>query len=316
MAWPTELPAVLDDPARRRRQRRARRRAVPPVMPRTATFLDLGAVAAAMDQVLDTGRRRRSAGSRRRSPRLGPRQLRAGPVEAIQPVVYRADMRGVAWILNEAEFRFYRSSAGPPLETDPPFATNATLAHEPTTTYSSPATWFISVSFFNGAIDSGFLPIGLNGETFVRLELVGGQVVNGPPLAPHLWAVVPAPGGDVRLTGVYFQTGALKATHWGISGIGQWIASTPFPPSPDNAQTFVPMGTGGIQVLDHTLDANLPHGTRVIMRLQTVRNDGTAETPIWVYSEGSETKEVVMLNAGPSVPLQAASLVGRLPEDA
>ncbi len=129
---------------------------------------------------------------------------------------YEKEMRGKYRVFNDAEYRFYWSLRSIPLETDAPKATNATLAFSPADTFGN-GVWNLSVSFFNGCIDSGFLPIGPNGETYLRLDIEGDVQVLAPPDPPRSFELVVDPEGVVRVVGLYFQTGALRATQWAIS---------------------------------------------------------------------------------------------------
>lgn len=128
---------------------------------------------------------------------------------------YYKTMRGVYRVFNAAVYRFYWSLT-PPKETDAPKATDSSLAFSPADTFGD-GVWYLSVSYFNGCIDSGFLPIGANGETYQRLDIIGDVQVNAPPNAPNSFELVVDSGGVIRVVGLYYQTGSLRATQWAIT---------------------------------------------------------------------------------------------------
>jgi len=226
--------------------------------------------------------------------------LNAG--EALSSKRY-ADARGKYRIFNAAEYRFYRDNSAPPEEGDTPFDTNATLPHTPTNTYAN-GTWYISMSRFNGVLDSGFLPVGPNGETYLRLDLAAGAEEGSPPNAPLGWRLELRPNGVVRVIGTYYQVGDLRATQWAIAYTTD--ESSPPADTPDETET---MPTRGLAQLVYDLPAQGDE-TIVKVRLQTRRQDG--ET--WVYSEGSTVLTVTADAQGPSAPLAAERYPGRLPE--
>jgi len=217
------------------------------------------------------------------------------------------DARGKYRVFNAAGYRFYRSVDGPPVETSTPFATSESLPHTPAETFADGA-WFLSVSYFNGAIDSGFLPLGPAGETYLRLELADGSEVEAAPLPPLDWRLERAAGGVVRVCGVYFEAGAARAEQWAIACTDD--GSTP---PADAADAVKEMPTSGLAVLHYELPAAADAAT-VKVRLQTRRNDGTISVPVWRYSQASTVKTIVADAAGPAAPLAADRWAGPLPE--
>jgi len=117
-----------------------------------------------------------------------------------------AEHRGKYRVFNAAEYRFYRSDTAPPDEGDSPFATSASLPHTPTNIYAD-GIWYLSVSYFNGVLDSGFLPLGPNGETFLRLDISGAEESGSPPDGPATWHIEQRAGGVVGVVGFYMQGG-------------------------------------------------------------------------------------------------------------
>jgi len=210
-------------------------------------------------------------------------------------------------IFDDAEYRIYRSNTGPPSDDDEPFATTAALPHTPDGIFPAD-TWYVSVSYFDGVLDSGFLPIGSGGETYLWLDISDG-VFDLPPHAPQLWRLEQRANGVVRIVGVYIQPGNLRAAAWSIA----YTVNGSTPPA-DTPDVTVDVPAVGLAVLAYDLPAQ-SHGTTVKVRLQVRRNDGTDEVPNWVYSEGSTVETTTADATGPSVPLAADRWAGRLPED-
>lgn len=228
--------------------------------------------------------------TQRRRPRIRGCVLKRGKSR------HRWDLRGKYRVFNTAAYRFYRSNSGPPVESDTPFATNASLPHEPADVYGN-GTWYLSVSYFNGVIDSGFLPIGPAGETYLRLDLAAGVETTSPPRGPLDWRLEnrQAVSGvaPVRVHGVYFQTGAERAEEWAIA----WTTDGSDPPADTPGATVEIPAVGSLMsVLQYTIAAFGEVDFKV--RLQTRRNDSG-----WVYSENSEILTITSDATGPSVPL-------------
>jgi len=239
---------------------------------------------------------RRVAAARRRL------RSRATDASTLRARFYH-DGRGQYRVFNAAEYRFYRDNAGPPAEDDVPFATSSTLPHTPADVYAD-GTWFLSVSYFNGVIDSGFLPLGPGGETFLRLDLAAGEQGNSPPQGPADWRLELDAAGVVRVVGFYWESGSLRAGEWAIA----YTTDGGAPPE-DTPDVTVTMAAG-LAILDYALPAQAD-GTTVKVRVQTRRDDdGT-----WVYSENSIIKTATADAAGPTAPLNAQRWPGQLPEE-
>ena len=211
-------------------------------------------------------------------------------VLATTKVVYRTDARGLYRVFDAAVYRFYRSSTGPPVEGDTPFATNATLPHEPADVYGN-GTWYLSVSWFNGIYDSGFLPLGAMGETYLRLDLAGGVEVVSPPAGPLHWHLQNVGSGVVQIVAVYVQAGAERAVDWGFAYTVN--GSTPATDTPD---VKVTMDAADLTALSYDLPAQ-GNGTTVKVRLQTRRFDD----PSYTYSEDSTVETITADASGPAV---------------
>lgn len=220
---------------------------------------------------------------------------------------YYVDVRENYRIFNPAVYRFYKSTIGPPLETDTPFATNVTLPFSPADTFGN-GVHYLSVSNFNGVLDSGFLPIGANGETYLRLDVGAGVQTNNPPDAPLDVRLILRPGGVIRIQAIYAQLGALRASEWAITYTTN--GSTPgTPPAVSPTVTQSISGTT-VSILEYDLPAQAD-GTTVKVRLQVRRNDvGT-----WVYSGNSSVLSAVADAVGPTSSEGAGVWRGKAPQE-
>lgn len=230
------------------------------------------------------------------------------------PRKYYVDWRGLYRIFNDAEYRFYRKLGSPPLETDTPFATNDTLPHEPPETYGG-GTWFLAVSYFNGIVDSGFLPLGPFGENYLRVDISGGVEFSPPPQPPAEWSLELRDDLIIRINASYNETGTFRATEWAMTYTID--GSVPGePPAIAPTETVVMLSTG-LEVLQHDLPTQ-PSATILNLRLQTRRFDGGT----WLYSEGSIVQSAMFdsfggvppSGPGPDAVLDATTWPGQLPK--
>lgn len=212
--------------------------------------------------------------------------------------------RGLYRVFAPAVYRFYRSNSGPPVEGDTPYATSVTLPATPADTFAD-GTWWISVSYFNGVVDSGFLPIGGNGETFRQLVVAGGVAVGTPPSPPLDVRLELRAGGVARVVALYAQEGALRAATWTIAYTTD--GSTPAEDTPTVTQAFA--RTSGVEQLVYDLPAQV-HGTTVKVRVQVRRGSGPG-----VYSDGSTVLTLVADAQGPAAPSGGEVWPGSLPDE-
>jgi hypothetical protein len=220
---------------------------------------------------------------------------------------HRVEARGLYRIFAPPAYRFYRSADGPPAENAAPFAENASLPHTPADTFAD-GVWYLACSYFNGVLDSGFLPVGPHGETYLVLAIVDGQAVGARPGGPLNWRLEAKVGGVVAVIAVYCEEGSQRAGEWAIAyTIG---GGTPTLDDPDLTQTIP---AHGLAILTSDLPA-AESGALVTVRLQTRRNDGTNEAPAWVYSETGDVLTIHADALGPSVPLAAERWPGLLVE--
>jgi len=240
-------------------------------------------------------------GKARREPERRASALFTGPPAPLDWARRYATGRGQYRVFNAAEYRFYRTDGSPPSEGDSPYATSSSLPDTPATTYGD-GDWYISSSFYNGVLDSGFLPLGENGETYVRLNLSSGVDLGTPPQAPQDIRLTLEPSGVVRVHALYFQTGSNRADTWAL-GVS-YDGSTPAADSPTDTATMV---TSGVAVLALALPSQA-NGTTVTVRTQVRR--GT------VYSEDSEALVTTADATGPTAPTYGESWPGSLAEEA
>lgn len=227
----------------------------------------------------------------------GVASFQSGPRGTRVDMVRRySEARGAYRIFNADEYRFYYSDTAPPSEGDTPDATSEALPFETADTFAD-GTWYLSISYFNGCMDSGFYPVGPGGETYLRLDIQSGVEVGLPPNEPIDWRLEQRASGVVRVLGEYIQEGDLRANEWAIgfdTGAGE--------PPPDTPDYTVSIPGSGLAILEYDLPAQ-DDETTVNVILQTRRNDGTAESPNWVYSENDTIKSIDADASGPSGPL-------------
>ena len=234
-----------------------------------------------------------------RTPRRPGRRFRPTftPSSIQPPSTFRArfrhDARGDYRVFGDAQYRFYFRDGSPPEEGDDAWATSATL---PATVGDVPdglddGDFYFSAEYFNGVIRSGFLPLGANGETYLRLKTVGGAVQGAAPNGPTDWRLELRPGGIVAVLGFYYDKSAVRALSWVI----EWTTDGTDPPAAAPEQTVVQaMPTSGVAVLDFEVPAQAD-GTIVKVRLRTQRTGSTIE------SERPEIKQATA-EAGLAVP--------------
>ncbi len=215
--------------------------------------------------------------------------------------------RGLWRIWNEPEYRFYRTDGSAPDETDTPFETASSLPHECVAAWAD-GDWFISTSYFNGVIDSGFLPLGARSETYRRLRLVDGEEVALPPYPPFAVRLEPLADGDVRIVALHNQGSdtALHATEWAVAYT--FDGTDPVADDPDYTETIT--GERAV-VLDKTVTGGTDGQTfKVLVQTRT----GNAEDG-YAYSETGITGSTTLVATGPDAITIAHHWSGRLPSE-
>lgn len=172
-------------------------------------------------------------------------------------------------------YRFYRDDAAPPVEGSEPWATAPSLAYTPPDTFSD-GTWYLAVSYYNGFLDSGFLPLGPRGETYRTLTIDSGEQVAAVPRDPQSVQLQVRSGGVVRVFGLYGETGTGRGDAWFVL-----YTTDGSDPRLYGTQVVVQIsGTLGLSVLQYDLPAQ-SDGTTVKVAVGIRR--GTS--PNYVYSD-------------------------------
>lgn len=227
---------------------------------------------------------------RSRPPRARRPQLLA-PSHFPWPNRHATAARGLWRIFAPACYRIYRSQVVPPGEGDLPWATATTLPSTPSGTFAD-GTWFLSVSYFNGIYDSGFLPLGPNGETYLTVTIAAGLVVADPPPTPMSIELEEMDPGVVTVTALVANE--RTADEWVITYTvdgGAAVVLTEAYPS------------GALAVLSYPLPAQAA-GSVVVVTVQTRRNDGTPGVFLWVVGD-SLSDTITIATSGPTAPLDA-----------
>lgn len=189
---------------------------------------------------------------------------------------YRSDFRGLHRIFDEAEYRFYRSNSAPPDEDDSPFATAATLPDTPTDTFAD-GTWYLSMSYFNGIYDSGFLPLGDNGETYKTIVIdTGAALPEKPPAPVSAWL-------DPRSGGARAVSHAILAEDGETYEFAVAYTTNGSDP-PEDTPDYTATATAPSPIYTRNF-TSLADGVTLKIVVQIRRNDGDDETPDWVYSD-------------------------------
>lgn len=247
------------------------------------------------------------AATSRASASIEPRPVSrcVGP----KPRRRRIEARGLYRIFAPAEYRFYRSLTSPPVDGSVPFATSATLPATPAETFAD-GEWYLAVSYFNGVLDSGFLPFGAAGETYVRLRVGSGADLGTLPAGLLEWRVEQQAGGVVRVVAVCYLESAAADHEWAIA-----YSVDGSDPAADAPDVTAELTAGGLAVLMQDLPA-AADGATVKVRLQIRRNDGTDESPVWSYSAASTIKSILADATGPTAAIAAEAWAGELNETA
>jgi len=221
-------------------------------------------------------------------------------------------------VFNATRYRLYRSTSTPPVEGDTPFFTTATLPANVPTIFSNDI-WYLAVSYVNGVIDSGFYPIGDNGEPYMTIDLTDEKIIGTQaPNAPTSWHLEQR-DGNVWLIGIYFKGNAPQASKWTYA----WTSDGTTPPDPVyNPVDLDPydevyvgtqaIATVALAVLEVDLGAYAD--AKVIKcKLATARQDIDGASISNRISDFVQ-KELTVNTAGPTAPVDAHEWHGRTPE--
>jgi hypothetical protein len=216
--------------------------------------------------------------------------LAAGLVELIiswtTPAGGMTAARGLFRIFNPACYGIYCESTPPVQGSTPTFMSTSLPASHGT---FADGTWYVSVSYFDGVYDSGFLPVGPAGETYQKIVVSGGSGQTAPPAPLTLDLEETAPG-VVTVTAI----AAGPAAGW------QWQLTWSDPSIGGGAPTvgYLPMGGGAMSVLSYALSIGAP-GTVLTVSVALFNGGG--------LGAGPALTETITLAAGsgPSAPLGA-----------
>lgn len=221
--------------------------------------------------------------------------------------VFYYTFMGYHRIHNAKEYRYFWGTT-PPQEGDTPKATKATLDYTTVDTFTDGIIYF-SVSYFNGVIDSGFLPLGPNGETYIRLDLSSGTELNAPPQPPASWSLKQKASGVINVSGFIGERGDLRPDTWILTYTTD--GSLPAINGGTYTQTISP--TTGLAVFDYDIPGQAD-GTTLNVLLQTRRTDGGTDR----YSEATvpgDHQTIVADAQGPDAAAGMTSWPGLVPED-
>lgn len=259
----------------------------------------------------------RAPAKARYAPRLQPiiiarpetRDLQAQPPIWFGPRMVDIGRRyagaiGFYRIFNDAVYRLYRNNTRPPVIGDTPYATSASLPTTPVDTFAD-GTWYLSVSYFNGVLESGFLPLGPRGESYVRLVIASGVAAAQPPSVPFGAYLQVRAGGVVRVVAFYAPVGdgANAADHWGIA-----YTTNGSTPASGAASITQAIPRSGLAILAYDLPAQA-EGTTVKVQLQTMRGTGGSA----VYSDPGTVLTATATSKGPKVPQDLKGWPGIVP---
>ena len=218
---------------------------------------------------------------------------------------FSAESRGLYRIFNTSGYRFYWSNSGPPVAGSTPQAVNNTLVFTSSASLSD-GTWYVSVSYFDGVLDSGFMPIGPRGQTYLTVVISGGVALPTAPSGPTKLSLRQIDGGVPQINGYYTKStdGVNAADHWAVSYTTD--GSTP----PNNSPSFTPTMAGSLAILSLSLPAQTD-GTVVKVQVQTRR---LVSVGVYAYSLPSEVQSITIKTSGPSSPIIANIWSGPLPE--
>jgi hypothetical protein len=203
----------------------------------------------------------------------------------------QACARSLYRIFNGAVYRIFWNTSRPPLETDTPNATATSLPYTTSAMFGN-ANYYFSVSYFDGALDSGFAPLGPSGQTYLTLAIAGGAAQPAPPSQPGGFRLAQKPDGVIRIIAWYAPKadGANAATEWAIHYTTD--GSTPANNAPN---VTAAAGKSGLVQLSYDLPAQT-NGTAVKVQLQMKNAGGAYSLPLTVRS-------ATAITMGPSGPL-------------
>lgn len=225
-----------------------------------------------------TSRHSRGAVPRRRSLA----QITAPPMGRKR---YYSRHFGLWHAFNDAVYRFYLKLGSPPSPGDTPTSTSATLPKTLPGLFAD-GTYYLSVSYFNGVLDSGFLPIGAQGQTWQRFDIVSNNDIALPPQPPTFFSARPAANNDTRVFAVYAEEGATRADKWVIYTTIDFAPDADPISSADRQEVDLP--AGGVAILEFTAAASNFDGLYTIVLVRTMRGSTESENLAVYYFAGDD----------------------------
>lgn len=215
--------------------------------------------------------------------------------------------RGCYVIEGEAHVLFYWGTS-PPDENSAADAEQSDFPYTTDDTFTD-GTYYFAARVTNGLYTSPFIPVGPNEETYLRIDLSSGTETEEPPGNPKVAKLIVCSGGVVKVVVAYFQVNStvradqicITATYDGTD------------PAEDTPDYTIDIPAHGPVMKTYDLPAQ-SHGTTVKARVQMRRNDGTSESPNYIYSD-TDSDDILTAAAdaqGPSAPMDAEIYPGIL----
>lgn len=219
----------------------------------------------------------------------------------VNPSVWRSahffTARGAYRIFGQAGYCFFYGSSPPTDdESEDEFYTSFN-GYETSETFTDGIV-YVAMKKTNGIVKSSFKPIGINGERYLRFDLSSGSELAAPPRKPFDVRLEAYAGGVIIVNGGYFEIGSNRGAQFAII-----YTTNGSDPGEDSADITVDTPSSGPAILSKALPAQ-GDGTTVKVRVQMRRNDGTAESPVWRYSD-TDSDDIMTATAdaqGPAAP--------------
>lgn len=203
---------------------------------------------------------------------------------------HATQVRGLSRVFNAAEYRFYRKDGSAPVPgTDSPHATASSLPDTPAGAWSD-GDWYVTVTYFNGIIESLPKLQGPDGTAAKRLEISGSLEVDAAPGDPSEVTVSAIAGAKIRVVAIYSQARdrgrGITPTHWRLSWSGDASGSA-----------SIAFATAQNEEIRLDYEITLSDGQSVTVVVKTGYDPGTG----FVESDGVQAT-VTADSTGPDAP--------------